>query len=57
VNWLVIQVSSTVLPTFHDPEFVTLAGSNVGTWHFASSLTEPILEGLRKAGLEIPVAA
>src|SRR5580765_7668158 len=37
-----------------DPEFAAHARSNVGTWHFASGLIEPILEGLRKAGLPIP---
>jgi TolB-like protein len=37
-----------------DPEFGAHARSNVGTWHFASGLMEPILEGLRKAGLSIP---
>ena len=37
-----------------DPEFAAHARSNVATWHFASSLMEPILEGLRKAGLPIP---
>jgi hypothetical protein len=37
-----------------DPEFATHARSNIGTWHFASGLMEPILDGLRKAGLEIP---
>jgi TolB-like protein/Tfp pilus assembly protein PilF len=37
-----------------DPEFASHARSNVGTWHFASGLMEPILEGLRKAGLEVP---
>src|SRR4029077_20483019 len=37
-----------------DPEFAAHARSNVGTWHFASSLMDPILEGLRKAGLSIP---
>jgi TolB-like protein len=37
-----------------DPEFAVHARSNVGTWHFASGLMEPILEGLRKAGLAIP---
>jgi TolB-like protein/Tfp pilus assembly protein PilF len=37
-----------------DPEFATHARPNVGTWHFASGLMEPILEGLRKAGLAIP---
>jgi TolB-like protein/cytochrome c-type biogenesis protein CcmH/NrfG/predicted Ser/Thr protein kinase len=36
-----------------DPEFAKHARSNVGTWHFASGLMEPILEGLRRAGLEI----
>ena len=39
-----------------DPEFAAHARSNVGTWHFASGLMEPILEGLRKAGLSIPGA-
>jgi TolB-like protein len=37
-----------------DPEFAAHARANVGTWHFASGLMEPILEGLRKAGLSIP---
>jgi hypothetical protein len=37
-----------------DPEFAAHARSNVGTWHFASGLMDPILEGLRKAGLVIP---
>ena len=37
-----------------DPEFAAHARSNVGTWHFASGLMELILEGLRKAGLEMP---
>ncbi len=37
-----------------DPEFAAHARRNVGTWHFASGLMEPILEGLRKAGLAIP---
>jgi TolB-like protein/Flp pilus assembly protein TadD len=36
-----------------DPEFAAHARANVGTWHFASGLMEPILEGLRKAGLEV----
>ena len=36
-----------------DPEFGAHARSNIGTWHFASGLMDPILEGLRKAGLEI----
>ncbi len=39
-----------------DPEFAAHARSNVGTWHFASGLMDPILEGLRKAGLSIPEA-
>ena len=37
-----------------DPEFAAHVRSNVATWHFASGLMEPILEGLRKAGLPIP---
>jgi hypothetical protein len=37
-----------------DPEFAAHARSKVGTWHFASGLMDPILEGLRKAGLSIP---
>ncbi len=37
-----------------DSEFAAHARSNVGTWHFASGLMDPILEGLRKAGLSIP---
>src|SRR5882724_4493051 len=36
-----------------DPEFGAHARSNIGTWHFASGLMDSILEGLRKAGLEI----
>jgi TolB-like protein/class 3 adenylate cyclase len=36
-----------------DPDFAAHARSNVGTWHFASGLMEPILEGLGKAGLSI----
>jgi hypothetical protein len=36
-----------------DPEFAAHARSKVGTWHFASGLMDPILDGLRKAGLEI----
>jgi TolB-like protein len=39
-----------------DPEFAAHARSNVGTWHFASGLMDPILDGLRKAGLSIPAA-
>src|SRR5208282_3810950 len=38
-----------------DPEFAAHAGANIGSWHFASGLLGPILEGLRKAGLSIPV--
>lgn len=37
-----------------DPDFATHARANIGTWHFASGLMEPILDGLRKAGLSIP---
>jgi TolB-like protein len=37
-----------------DPEFAAHVRSNVGSWHFASGLMDPILEGLRKAGLSIP---
>src|SRR5256714_8828272 len=37
-----------------DPEFAAHARSKVATWHFASGLMDPILEGLRKAGLTIP---
>jgi len=37
-----------------DPEFATHARSNIGSWHFASGLIDPILDGLRKAGLSIP---
>jgi len=37
-----------------DPEFAAHARSNVATWHFASGLMDPILDGLRKAGLSIP---
>ncbi len=36
-----------------DSEFAAHARSNVATWHFASGLMNPILEGLRKAGLSI----
>jgi len=36
-----------------DPEFGAHVRSNVESWHFASGLMDPILEGLRKAGLEI----
>ena len=37
-----------------DPDFAAHALSNVGTRHFASGLMDPILDGLRKAGLSIP---
>ena len=37
-----------------DSEFAAHARSKVETWHFASGLMDPILEGLRKAGLPIP---
>jgi len=37
-----------------DPGFAAHARSNVARWHFASGLLNPILEGLRKAGLEVP---
>jgi len=40
-----------------DPEFSAHARSNIASWHFASGLLEPLLEGLRKAGLSIPVTA
>jgi TolB-like protein/Flp pilus assembly protein TadD/predicted Ser/Thr protein kinase len=36
-----------------DPEFGAHVRSNVESWHFASGLMDPLLEGLRKAGLEI----
>jgi len=36
-----------------DPEFAAHVRSNIESWHFASGLLEPLLEGLRKAGLEI----
>ena len=39
-----------------DPEFAAHARQNVESWHFASGLLEPLLAGLRKAGLEIPEA-
>jgi len=34
-----------------DPEFAAHARSNIESWHFASGLLEPLLDGLRKAGL------
>ncbi len=33
-----------------DPEFAAHARSNVGSWHFASGLMEPILDGLAQGG-------
>jgi tetratricopeptide (TPR) repeat protein len=39
-----------------DPEFAAHVRYNVGTWHFASGLMEPILDGLRKAGLSVPAS-
>ncbi len=36
-----------------DPEFAAHARSNIGSWHFASGLMGPILDGLRKAGLDL----
>ena len=39
-----------------DPEFAAHARSNIESWHFASGLLEPLLEGLRKAGLAIPAS-
>ena len=37
-----------------DPEFAAHARANIESWHFASGLLEPLLDGLRKAGLSIP---
>src|SRR6185369_7414733 len=37
-----------------DPDFAANARSKIAPWHFASGLMEPLLEGLRKAGLSIP---
>ena len=39
-----------------DPDFAANARSKIAPWHFASGLMEPLLEGLRKAGLSIPEA-
>ena len=39
-----------------DPEFAAHARSNIESWHFASGLMEPLLDGLRKAGLEVSSA-
>jgi tetratricopeptide (TPR) repeat protein len=35
-----------------DPEFTAHARRNIESWHFASGLVEPLLDGLHKAGLE-----
>ncbi len=40
-----------------DPEFAAHARANIESWHFASGLLEPLLDGLRKAGLSIPASA
>ncbi|HKC24782.1 MAG TPA: protein kinase, partial [Thermoanaerobaculia bacterium] len=40
-----------------DPDFAAHARANIQSWHFASGLLEPLLEGLRKAGLAIPASA
>ena len=39
-----------------DPEFAAHARANIESWHFASGLLEPLLDGLRKAGLAIPAS-
>ena len=39
-----------------DPEFAAHARANIESWHFASGLLEPLLDGLRKAGLSIPAS-
>ena len=36
-----------------DPQFAAHARANIESWHFASGLMEPLLDGLRKAGLEV----
>jgi serine/threonine-protein kinase len=36
-----------------DPDFRRHARQNIESWHFASGLLEPLLEGLQKAGLEV----
>lgn len=36
-----------------DPEFALHARDNISSWHFASGLLEPLLNGLRKAGLTV----
>src|SRR5207248_3095199 len=40
-----------------DPEYAAHARSNVGTWHFASGLMDPILESVRKAGEKLRITA
>ncbi|MGD8330736.1 MAG: AAA family ATPase, partial [Acidobacteriota bacterium] len=40
-----------------DPEFAASARDKIEVWHFASGLIEPLLEGLRKAGMSIPAVA
>ncbi len=37
-----------------DPEFGDNTRQSISVWHFTSGLVEPILEGLRKAGLDVP---
>ena len=37
-----------------DPGFGDNARQSISVWHFTSGLIEPILDGLRKAGLDIP---
>ncbi|MGH9510282.1 MAG: hypothetical protein ACRD2M_10110, partial [Terriglobales bacterium] len=37
-----------------DPDFARHARAQIESWHYCSGLREGILEGLRKAGLEIP---
>lgn len=39
-----------------DPDFAAHARANIESWHYASGLVEPLLEGLRKAGLAVPAA-
>ncbi len=37
-----------------DPDFGRHARRNIESWHYASGLLEPLIEGLVKAGLDIP---
>jgi len=37
-----------------DPDFALHARQRIESWHYSSGLMEPLLEGLRKAGLELP---